>query len=126
MAISWTYTTLTQAIQDWTENDASEFTTNIANIIGLAELRIEKEVPKLPVFRKPTASTITLSSLGTTVTAPSDIVTPRWLRIQNGAYLLQKDESFIRAYQSTTGTNNGSPRFYAGSSRHASMAGNVR
>ncbi len=110
---TWTYATLTQAIQDWTENDATEFTDKIDEIIGLAELRIEKEVPSLPAFRKASASTISLTSGATTVTAPSDIVAPRWLRIQNGAYLLQKNEDFIRTFQPATGTNDGSPRFYA-------------
>ena len=49
--MSYTNTTLTQAIKDYTENDETTFTTNIPNFIKNAEERILKLV-ELDYFRK--------------------------------------------------------------------------
>ena len=107
--MAWTYATLTSAIQNWTENDATEFTSIIDDIIALAELRILKEVD-LTISRKETTTSIT--SGANVAAVPSDIIVPRWIRIQNGAYLLPKDESFMREYSPTSSTS-GAPRYYA-------------
>ena len=104
------YNQIVDNIQAWTENDATEFTTKIPTIINLAELRIYKDAD-LTVARKE-------ANLGTpivgqsTLAAPADLVVPRWLRITNGEYLLQKDETFIREYLSTASTT-GTPKYYA-------------
>jgi len=106
-----TYVQLKQAIQDWTENDSTEFTaatgSGVAPIdvcIANAELRITKELD-LTAFRKTT--TIASGTATTGVALPEDLVVLRFLRIQNGAHLYEKDETFIREYTndpSTTGT----------------------
>ena len=49
--MSWTYTTLKSAIQDYTENTESTFVADLAIIIQQAEDRIVKSV-ELPNFRK--------------------------------------------------------------------------
>ncbi len=44
MAIfSYTHAQLTTAIQNWTEDDSSEFAAVIDDIIGMAELRIYRD-----------------------------------------------------------------------------------
>ena len=106
-----TYVQLKQAIQDWTENDSTEFTaatgSGVAPIdvcIVNAELRITKELD-LTAFRKTT--TIASGTAATGVALPEDLVVLRFLRIQNGAMIYEKDETYIREYThnpATTGT----------------------
>jgi len=47
----YTYATLTQAIQDYTDNDEAVFVSRIPDFVEAAEERILKEVP-LEIFRK--------------------------------------------------------------------------
>ena len=49
--MSWTFTTLKSAIQDYTDNTETTFVNNLTNIIVQAENRILKSVA-LPVLRK--------------------------------------------------------------------------
>ena len=111
-----TYDQLRQNVQDWLENSAASFTTATGSgkapidlCIELAELRIAKEVD-LTAFRK--VSTLSLSGSTATVAVPSDMVIPRYLRIQNGDFLLEKDESFIKEYNKNP-SNTGTVRYYA-------------
>ena len=112
-----TYDQLKQNVQDWLENSATSFTTATGSGkapldvgIELAELRIAKEVD-LTAFRK--VSTLSLSWGTSTVAVPSDMVIPRYLRIQNGEFLLEKDESFIKEYSKNPSTDTGTVRYYA-------------
>lgn len=112
-----TYNQLKQNVQDWLENSATSFTTATGSgkapidlCIELAELRIAKEVD-LTAFRK--VSTLSLSGGTSTVAVPSDMVIPRYLRIQNGDFLLEKDESFIKEYSKNPSTDTGTVRYYA-------------
>jgi len=111
-----TYNQLKQNVQDWLENSATAFTTATGSgkapidlCIELAELRIAKEAD-LTAFRK--VSTLSLSGSTATVAVPSDMVIPRYLRIQNGDFLLEKDESFIKEYNKNP-SNTGTVRYYA-------------
>ena len=112
-----TYDQLKQNVQDWLENSATSFTTATGSgkapidlCIELAELRIAKEVD-LTAFRK--VSTLSLTGSTATVAVPSDMVIPRYLRIQNGDFLLEKDESFIKEYSKNPSTDTGTVRYYA-------------
>ena len=49
--MSWTYTTLKSAIQDYTQNTESTFVADLGTIITQAEDRIIKTV-QLPSFRQ--------------------------------------------------------------------------
>lgn len=111
-----TYDQLKQNVQDWLENSAASFTTATGSgkapidlCIELAELRIAKEVD-LTAFRK--VSTLSLTGSTATAAVPSDMVIPRYLRIQNGDFLLEKDESFIKEYNKNP-SNTGIVRYYA-------------
>ena len=112
-----TYVQLKQAIQDWTENDGTEFTTatgsGIAPIdvcIANAELRIMKELD-LNAFRKTT--TIASGTATTGVAMPEDLVVLRFLRIQNGDMLYLKDETYIREFTKNPTTGTGTPQYYS-------------
>lgn len=114
-----TYVQLKQAIQDFTENAATDFTaatgSGVAPIdvcIQLAELRIAKELD-LNAFKK--TSTISISQYSPTSAVPEDLVVPRYLRVQNGDFLLEKDETFLKEFTKNPSTQSlaGVVRFYA-------------
>jgi hypothetical protein len=108
--MAWTFTTLKQAIQDYTQNSETTFVNNLSVIITQAEDRILKSV-QLPDFRK--------NSLGTTTSAisylatPDDFLAPYSLAIDNSGYefLLFKDVNFIREAYPDSSTQ-GVPKYY--------------
>ena len=111
--MSWTFTTLKSAIQDYTQNTESTFVSNLPTLIVQAENRIVKSV-ELPNFRKNVTGTLT--STNPYLSAPTDYLYPFSLAVldsdSNYSYLLNKDVSFIReAYPSANTT--GTPKFYA-------------
>ena len=111
--MSWTFTTLKTAIQDYTQNTESTFVTNLPTLIVQAENRIIKSV-ELPNFRKNV--TVTLTSGNPYLSTPTDYLYPFSLAVldssNNYDYLLNKDVSFIREAYPTASTT-GSPKFYA-------------
>ena len=110
--MSWTFTTLKTAIQDYTQNTESTFVTNLPIIIVQAENRIIKSV-ELPNFRQNVTGTLT--SGNPYLSTPSDYLYPFSLAVldsNNYDYLLNKDVSFIREAYPTASTT-GSPKFYA-------------
>ena len=111
--MSWTFTTLKTAIQDYTQNTETTFVTNLPTLIVQAENRIIKPV-ELPNFRKNVTGTLT--SGNPYLSTPSDYLYPFSLAVldssNNYDYLLNKDVSFIREAYPTASTT-GSPKFYA-------------
>ena len=111
--MSWTFTTLKSAIEDYTQNTETSFVSNLPTFIVQAEDRIIKSV-ELPNFRKNVTGTFTASNQY--LSTPSDYLYPYSLAVldsdSNYSYLLNTDVSFMReAYPlvSTTGT----PKHYA-------------
>ena len=106
------YSTLVQAIKDYTENEEATFVSQIGNFIEFAELRILREAD-LNVARKYATSTLTAGD--TYLSLPTDIAIIRSMQIivsNVRTYLQQKDTSFVNEYigdRTTTGT----PRYYA-------------
>ena len=110
--MSYTNTTLTQAIKDYTENDETTFTTNIPNFIKNAEERILKLV-ELEYFRKNVTGTLTNGNKFLAV--PTDYLGSIALSIINSSnheFLLFKDVNFIQEYNPNPATT-GVPRYYA-------------
>ena len=108
--MAWTFTTLKQAIQDYTQNSETTFVNNLSVIITQAEDRILKSV-QLPDFRK--NSTGTTTSGNAYLATPSDFLAPYSLAVDNSGYefLLFKDVNFIReAYPSSS--KEGVPKYY--------------
>ena len=111
--MSWTYTTLKSAIQDYTQNTESTFVADLATIITQAEQRIIKSV-ELPNFRKNVTGSLT--SGNQYLSSPSDYLYPYSLAVldssNNYTYLLNTDVSFIREAYPVAATT-GTPKHYA-------------
>lgn len=106
------YSTLVQAIKDYTENTETTFVNNIDNFIGQTEERILFDVD-LPVFHKNVTGSIT--SGNSYLTKPTDFLTAFSLASIDSdnvyTYLLPKDVSFMREFSPDTDST-GSPRYY--------------
>ena len=111
--MSWTYSNLKTAIQDYLESTETSFVSNIDNFITTTEERILKGV-QLDVFKKNVTGTATATSpyLG----SPSDFLAPFSLAVldasSNYNYLLLKQVSFIRDFSPNASTT-GTPKYYA-------------
>lgn len=110
--MSFTYTTLRQAIQDYTDNTETTFVNNLDTFITSAEERILKLV-ELNFFRK-NVSANTLAN-NKYLAVPSDYLASFSLSIKdtndNKQFLLMKDVNFIQEYW-PDGTVTGFPRYY--------------
>ena len=110
--MSYTYTTLRNAIKDYTENSETTFVNHIPEYIKSAEERMLKSVD-LEIFRKNVTGTTTSSNQFLAV--PEDYLASFSLSITNSSskeFLLQKDVNYLQQYNpnpSTTGT----PKYYA-------------
>jgi len=111
--MSFTYTTLTQSIQDWTENNESTFVAEIPFFVKNAEERIFKSID-LDYFRKNVSGSMTSSNKF--LQKPSDYLASFSLSYvdssSNNVFLLQKDVNFIQEYNPNPSTT-GSPKYYA-------------
>ena len=110
--MSFTLTTLTASVQEWTENDESTFVAEIPFFIKNAEERIFKTVD-LDYFRKNVEGTTT--SGNKFLQKPSDYLATFSLSLVNSGsnvFLLQKDVNFIQEYTANPATT-GSPIYYA-------------
>jgi|TARA_R110002012_G_scaffold298736_1_gene497356 hypothetical protein len=110
--MAWTYTTLTQAIKDYTENTETTFSNNIAVFVQQAEVTILRAV-QLPVFRKNVTGTMTASNAY--LSTPSDFLRPYSLAIINSSsheYLINKDVNYVREVYPNPATT-GVPKYYA-------------
>jgi hypothetical protein len=111
--MSWTKSSLKQAVQDYLESSETTFVNNIDNFIKSAEEKILKSV-QLDVFRKNVLGSGTASN--TYLSTPSDYLSSFSLALidssNNYNYLLQKHVSFIRDYNPAEATT-GTPLYYA-------------
>ena len=111
--MSFTLTTLTSSIQEWTQNDEATFVAEIPFFIKNAEERIFKVVD-LDYFRKNVTGSMT--SGNKFLEKPSDYLSTFSLSYVNSSsqnvFLLQKDVNFIQEFTPNPSTT-GSPRFYS-------------
>ena len=106
------YTTLKTKIQNFIENDGSEFVASIDDIIAQAEAMVLQRLPNLPCFR----NTFT----GTLITNTSDytIANARMIRqvcitdSSNKVYLNHRIDSYLRDYWPNS-SNTGTPIMYS-------------
>lgn len=109
--MAWTYSTLVQAIKDWTEYDETTFNNNIDTFIRNCEERIVYAA-QMEVFRKNVSGSCTASNQY--LAAPSDYLSPYSLSVTVGGskvFLLNKDVEYIQEYN-PAGTT-GVPKYYA-------------
>jgi len=107
------YAELTQAIQDYTENNETTFVATIPTFIKQAEFRINRAV-MIPELRKNVSGTMT--SGNRYLARPADFLSAFSLAVITSdgeyIYLYDKDMNFMReAYPNPTVT--GTPKYYA-------------
>lgn len=111
--MSFTYDQLTQAIQDYTENDETSFVNNIPLFIRQAEERILKQV-QLSLFQKNVTGSATTGNAF--LAAPTDFLAPYSLSYMGAdgdrVFLEFKDVSFLQAYNPDYSVT-GAPKYYA-------------
>ena len=116
-----TYVQLKQAIQDFTENDATEFTTATGSgkapidlCIEFAEMRIFREAD-VAAYRK--TVDVTLSANNQFLDLPQDLYVTRYIKTKTGEFLKEKDQSFVREFSQNDSAGvaalQGTPKFYA-------------
>ena len=110
--MSFTYTSLKQAIQDYTENTETTFVNNLDTFIKSAEERILKTV-QLDIFRK--NATGSLTAANKYLAKPSDFLAPFSLSIKRGGsvhFVEFKDVSFVQSYNPDEAIT-GLPKYYS-------------
>ena len=111
--MAFTYTTLSQAIQDFVESDETTFVANLPIIIRQTEDRILKSV-QLPDFRRNVVGTMTPSNKYLAI--PTDFLAPYSLALEDSGndqeFLLFKEVDFIRAAYPDPAVE-GMPKYYA-------------
>lgn len=109
--MGWTYSTLVQAIKDFTQYDETTFNANINTFIQNAEERLFYAVD-LEVFRK--NQTGNFSTGNKYLAVPADFMSPFSLSVTASGsqnFLLMKDAEYIQEYNPTGAT--GVPKYYA-------------
>ena len=108
-----TYSTLTQDIKDWMENDGTEFSNETDNFISLAEQRISRDIEPYAFHESATSS---FNSGDRFVSKPTDakvIFHFIWLNSDSKRiFLEQRTDEFIYDYWPTSSTT-GSPKYWA-------------
>tara|TARA_R100000781_G_scaffold108268_1_gene72764 strand:+ start:145 stop:789 length:645 start_codon:yes stop_codon:yes gene_type:complete len=110
--MSFTFTTLKTAIQDYTDNSETTFTNNLSTFIVSAEERILKNV-QLSLFRKNSSGSTT--NANKYLALPSDFLTPFSLSVISSSehvFLDLKDVNFVQSFNPNPATT-GVPRYYA-------------
>jgi len=110
--MSYTYTTLKQAIKDYTENDEKTFISNLPVFIRNTEERILKNV-QLNLFQKNASGVMATSNKF--LNCPSDFLAPFSLSFTNAqgfqGFLDFKDADFLQSFNPNPATT-GLPRYY--------------
>ncbi len=109
--MSFTYSGLKTAIQDYTENEETSFVSHLNDFIQLTEERILKTV-QLDLFKKNVSGTFTSSNQF--LTAPTDYLAPFSLSAtssSNKIFLDYKDATFIQTVNPNSSTT-GTPKYY--------------
>ena len=110
--MSFTYTQLQTAIQDFAENTETSFVSNLPIFIRSAEDRIFTLVD-LELFRKNATSTLTVGDPYLSV--PGDYLAPFSLQITTSgseAFLMLKDVNYVQQYNIDYGSTS-LPQYYA-------------
>ena len=111
--MSFTYTQLKTAIEDYTENNETSFLNNLPLFIRLTEERILKNV-QLSLFRKNAAGA--MSQNNKFLAVPTDFLAPfalSWTdNIGNTNFVDYKDPEFVQLYTPNP-LATGAPKYYA-------------
>ena len=117
------YTTLVSNIQNFLEDDSTEFSNSINAIILQAEAMIFQRLPSLPCFRQITTGTLVVGTFDYTVANARMI---RQVSVtdssSNVIYLDHRVDSYLRDYSPNIGTKS-TPEIYA--TKNATTSGIV-
>ena len=116
------YTTLKSKIQNFIEDDSTELSNSLDDIIAQAEDMIFQRLPNLPCFRKVTTGTLVVGTADYTVASARMIRQVSVTSSSNVIYLNHRIDSYLRDYwpnSSTTGT----PIMY--STKNAGTSGTI-
>jgi hypothetical protein len=116
------YTTLVANIQDFLEDDSTELTNSIDQIIDQAETMIFQRLPNLPCFRKTTTDSLVAGTAEYTVASARMIRQVSVISSNVVSYLNHRVDSYLRDYWPNA-TTQGTPIMY--STKSASTAGMV-
>ena len=116
------YTTLVANIQNFLEDDSTELTNSIDQIIDQAETMIFQRLPNLPCFRKITTDSLVAGTAEYTVASARMIRQVSVISSNVVSYLNHRVESYLRDYWPNA-TTQGTPIMY--STKSASTAGMV-
>ena len=114
----FTYTTLTQAIQDYTEVDSNVLTSTITDqIIENSELRILRDIP-IDAYKKQSVGNLVTGQ--TTINVPAKTLFVKGVQVYSStslstgtnSWLEKKDESYLQEYNPAE-TSTGVPKYYA-------------
>ena len=107
-----TYSSLTQDLKDWMENDGTEFSNETDNFIGLAEQRIVRDIDP-QAFTTSAYSSFNVNARF--VTKPTDALIIRHLLYLDSDskrnFLEKKTDEFIYDYWPTSATT-GTPKYW--------------
>ena len=107
-----TYSTLTQDLKDWMENDGTEFSNETDNFIGLAEQRIVRDIDP-QAFTTSAYSSFNVNDRF--VTKPTDALIIRHILYLDSDskrnFLEKKTDEFIYDYWPTSATT-GTPKYW--------------
>jgi len=91
--LSWTWTTLRQALQDWPVNAGAAYVAALDTIVGMGELRLVRDL-NLEIFDHVT--TMVVEAGDRVITKPSNLIATRSLRLgPETFYLITEDEDVI-------------------------------
>tara|TARA_R100001143_G_scaffold63494_1_gene70939 strand:- start:2294 stop:2941 length:648 start_codon:yes stop_codon:yes gene_type:complete len=110
--MSYTYSTLKSAIQNYTDSVETTFVANLDNFIQAAEQRILNSID-LQYFRKNVTGTVTANDQYLAV--PTDYLASFSLSVissSNKEFLLEKDVNFVQSINPNSATT-GTPKYYA-------------
>ena len=116
------YTTLVANIQNFLEDDSTELTASVDQIIAQAEDMIFQRLPNLPCFRLTTSANMVAGTFDYTVASARMIRQVSVIISSNVSYLDHRIDSYLRDYWPNSATQ-GVPEFY--STKTAGTAGTV-
>ena len=116
------YTTLVANIQNFLEDDSTELSASIDQIIAQAEDMIFQRLPNLPCFRLTTSANMVAGTFEYTVASARMIRQVSVTVSSNVSYLDHRIDSYLRDYWPNSATQ-GVPEFY--STKTAGTAGTV-
>tara|TARA_R100000773_G_scaffold26149_2_gene22761 strand:- start:862 stop:1485 length:624 start_codon:yes stop_codon:yes gene_type:complete len=106
------YTTLKTKIQNFIENDGSEFVASIDDIIAQAEAMVFQRLPNLPCFRNTFTGTLITNTFDYTIANARMIRQVCITNSNNKVYLNHRIDSYLRDYWPNS-SNTGTPIMYS-------------